>query len=45
MRLHLALGEATHVDRIEVRWIGGTDVFEDIDADQIVTLTEGGTSS
>jgi hypothetical protein len=42
MRLHFGLGNHKKVDRIEVRWIGGgTDVFEDIAADQLVTLTEG----
>ncbi len=42
-RLHFGLGRQPRVDRIEVRWIGGgTDVVEQIPADQIVTITEGG---
>ncbi len=42
MRLHFGLGDRERVDRIEVRWIGGgLDVFEDIAADQFLTLTEG----
>jgi hypothetical protein len=41
-RLYFGLGNRKRVDRIEVRWIGGgTDVFEDIAVDQLVTLTEG----
>ena len=42
MRLHFGLGNHDKVDRIEVRWIGGgTDVFENVAADQLVRLTEG----
>lgn len=42
MRLHFGLGNHDKVDRIEVRWIGGgVDVFENIAADQLITLTEG----
>ena len=42
-RLHFGLGKRNRVDRIEVRWIGGgTDVFEDVAVDQLVTLIEGG---
>ena len=42
MRLHFGLGSRDRVDRIEVRWIGGgVDAFEDIAADQLLTLTEG----
>ena len=41
-RLHFGLGNRDKVDRIEVRWIGGgTDVFENVTADQFITLTEG----
>jgi hypothetical protein len=41
-RLHFGLGNRNRVDRVEVRWIGGqVDVFEDVAADQLVTLTEG----
>jgi hypothetical protein len=43
MRLHFGLGKNKLIDRIEVRWIGGgLDVFENIAADQLVLLTEGG---
>ncbi|MFC1792744.1 CRTAC1 family protein [Planctomycetota bacterium] len=42
-RLHFGLGNREKVDRIEVRWIGGgIDVFENIDVDRLITLTEGG---
>jgi hypothetical protein len=42
MRLHFGLGNHSKVDRIEARWIGGrVDVFENIAADQLITLTEG----
>lgn len=42
MRLHFGLGNRAHVDRIEVRWIGGgVDVFNDIAVEQLLTLTEG----
>lgn len=42
MRLHFGLGKRDHVDRIEVRWIGGgLDVFKDITVDQLLILTEG----
>ena len=41
-RLYFGLGNRNHIDRIEVRWIGGgVDVFENIAADRLVTLTEG----
>ena len=41
-RLHFGLGKRTRVDRVEVRWIGGgADVFENLEADRLVTLTEG----
>jgi len=40
-RLHFGLGSRNRIDRIEVRWIGGqTDVWEDIPADRLITLTE-----
>jgi hypothetical protein len=42
MRLHFGLGSRERINRIEVRWIGGqVDVFENIAADQVVTLVEG----
>jgi hypothetical protein len=41
-RLYFGLGERQHVDRVEIRWIGGsTDIFTEIAADQRVTLVEG----
>jgi hypothetical protein len=45
-RLYFGLGNREKVDRIEVSWIGGgTDVFEDIAVDQLITLTEGGSKT
>ena len=45
-RLHFGLGGHDRVDRIEVRWIGGgVDVHEDVEVDQILTLTEGGAAN
>ncbi|MHC4177142.1 MAG: CRTAC1 family protein, partial [Planctomycetota bacterium] len=42
MRLHFGLGKRNRVDRIEVRWIGGgTDVLENVGADQLLIVTEG----
>jgi hypothetical protein len=41
-RLHFGLGQRDRVDRIEVRWLGGgTDVLENVGADQLVTITQG----
>jgi len=41
-RLHFGLGARQKVDRIEVRWIGGSvDVLKDITVDQLLTITEG----
>jgi hypothetical protein len=41
-RLYFGLGKRNHVDRIEVRWIGGgVDVFKDIEVNQLIILTEG----
>ncbi len=46
MRLHFGLGRRDHVDRIEVRWIGGgVDVRQGVDPDQLLTIVEGATSS
>jgi len=40
-RLHFGLGKQNRVDRIEVRWIGGSlDVVENLAVDRIVTITE-----
>ena len=43
MRLHFGLGDCDHVDRIEVRWLGGgTQLLEDLEADQLVVIVESG---
>ena len=40
--LHFGLAEHDHVDRIEVRWIGGdVDVIQNISANRTMTITEG----
>ena len=42
-RLHFGLGSHGRVQRIEVRWIGGgTEVLEDVAADRLLTIQEGG---
>ena len=42
MRLHFGLGDCDRVERIEVRWLGGsTQVIEDVGADQLVVVVEG----
>jgi enediyne biosynthesis protein E4 len=42
LRLHVGLGEANRVDRIDVRWpAGGTETIRDVAANQIVTISEG----
>jgi hypothetical protein len=44
-RLHFGLGSQARVDRIEIRWLGGqTQILENIDADQIIVITEGNSS-
>jgi len=41
-RLYFGLGAHEKVGRIEVNWIGGgVDIFENIAADRLITLTEG----
>jgi hypothetical protein len=41
-RQHFGLGAATRVDRLEVRWpSGSTDVVQNIEANQIITVREG----
>ena len=41
-RLHFGLGGHDRIDAIEVRWPGGfTEMWRDIEPDQILTLTEG----
>lgn len=42
LRVHFGLGEAERVDRLEIRWPGGaTDILNDIEANQILTIVEG----
>jgi enediyne biosynthesis protein E4 len=41
-RLHFGLGVQDRIDRIEVHWLGGeVEIFEDIEIDRLVTLTQG----
>ncbi|MGQ9575510.1 MAG: CRTAC1 family protein [Thermoguttaceae bacterium] len=41
-RLYFGLGFRRHIDRIEVRWIGGgVDLFEGLPVDRLITLREG----
>jgi hypothetical protein len=46
LRLHFGIGDATKVDRVEILWPSGRkEAFENLKANQIVTLEEGrGTS-
>ena len=42
MTPHFGLGASTRIDRIEVRWIGGSgDVLENVPPDRVITITEG----
>lgn len=42
MRVHFGLGRAARAERIEVRWPSGVvDVLEDVQANQILTISEG----
>jgi hypothetical protein len=42
LRVHVGLGEATRVDRIDLRWPAGTmETISGVPANQIVTITEG----
>ena len=42
-RLHFGLGGRDRVDRIEIRWLGGgVDVLENVPADRLLVLEEGG---
>ena len=41
LRVHFGLGDATRVERIDVRWpAGDVETIRDVAADQIVTVTE-----
>ena len=45
-RTHFGLGEATTVDRIEVRWPDGhIEIFAGVKSDQIITLKKGESKS
>jgi len=42
LRLHFGLGQATTIERLEVRWPSGTvDKIENLSADQFVVIEEG----
>ncbi|MCL4176563.1 MAG: ASPIC/UnbV domain-containing protein [Verrucomicrobia bacterium] len=41
MHPHFGLGQHARVDRIEVRWIGGsTNVLENVEVDRVVEIIE-----
>jgi hypothetical protein len=43
MRLHVGLGAASTVDRLEIRWPSGkTEVLHTVPANQVLTIREGG---
>lgn len=40
--LHFGLGDHDHVDRVEVRWLGGhVDIYENVPADKLYQVMEG----
>lgn len=42
LRVHFGMGQAARADRLEIRWpSGATEALQDIDANQILTITEG----
>jgi hypothetical protein len=42
LRVHFGLGKASRAERLEIRWPGGgVEVLQDIEANQILTVTEG----
>jgi len=42
LRQHFGLGQAAHVDRLEIRWPSGqTEVLTSLPTNQILTITEG----
>jgi enediyne biosynthesis protein E4 len=42
LRVHFGLGDATRLERLDVRWPSGeVETIRDVAADQIVTVTEG----
>jgi enediyne biosynthesis protein E4 len=41
LRMHFGLGDATRIERIDVRWpAGDVETIRDVAADQIVTIAE-----
>lgn len=41
-RLHAGLGQAKHIDKIEIHWTDGqNEVYRDIEPDRYITITEG----
>jgi enediyne biosynthesis protein E4 len=42
LRVHIGLGQATRIDRIEIRWPSGlTDELKDLPVDRFLTIQEG----
>ena len=42
LRVHFGMGKATRAERLEIRWpSGAVDMLQDVEADQILTITEG----
>ena len=42
LRVHFGLGDATRIERIDVRWpAGDVETIRDVASDQILTVTEG----
>jgi len=43
VHVHVGVGDATTVDRVEVRWPSGeVQVVEDVEVDQVLVIEEGG---
>ena len=43
-RVHFGMGEAARAERLEIAWPGGAvDAYENLEANQVLTVTEGGT--
>jgi hypothetical protein len=42
LRVHFGMGNSSRAERLEIRWPSGqVDTFEDIEANQLLTVTEG----
>jgi hypothetical protein len=42
LRIHFGLGDSSHVDRVEIRWLGGkTEVVQNLSADRFYVVREG----